>query len=246
MFGLWDSTGPRGGLGAKFQRALVSEIIGYDAVAGVKTSSRIDPAAIEKRAGPVFRTEDGGWTLSADDAQKGSDGKPVLYKRNSKGQDVGYDPASKKAVPDQGRPSVLNHGNVTPDYDYVRNSNSQIQYETRLDDRGQEVGSDPAFAADSRYHGAQQTTHLVAGGLAAPAIPAWRGGGLRAQGRRRRTHRACRSGARGRVPWPGTTWTFALVATCSPRVHPCGSFSTVPETNRRSLRSTRTRHSFAE
>ena len=34
VFGLWDSTGPRGGLGAKFQRALVSEIVGYDAVPG--------------------------------------------------------------------------------------------------------------------------------------------------------------------------------------------------------------------
>ena len=27
VFGLWDSTGPKGGLGAKFQRALVSEIV---------------------------------------------------------------------------------------------------------------------------------------------------------------------------------------------------------------------------
>jgi len=28
VFGMWDSTGPKGGLGAKFQRAMVSEIIG--------------------------------------------------------------------------------------------------------------------------------------------------------------------------------------------------------------------------
>ena len=46
VFGLWDSTGPRGGLGAKFQRALVSEIVGYGAQQGRKTSSRIDPAQI--------------------------------------------------------------------------------------------------------------------------------------------------------------------------------------------------------
>jgi len=46
VFGLWDSTGPRGGLGAKFQRALVSEISGYGAVLGVRASSRIDPAQI--------------------------------------------------------------------------------------------------------------------------------------------------------------------------------------------------------
>lgn len=160
VFGLWDSTGPRGGLGAKFQRALVSEIIGYDAVAGVKTSSRIDPAAIEKRAGPVFRTGDGGWTLSVDDAKKGSGGKPVLYKPNGKGQDVEYDPASKKDVPDQGRPSVLNHGNVTPDYDYVRNNSNQIQYETALDERGQEVRVRPRIRGGFTISRAQQTTTL--------------------------------------------------------------------------------------
>ena len=160
VFGLWDSTGPRGGLGAKFQRALVSEIIGYDAVAGVKTSSRIDSAAIEKRAGPVFRTEGGGWTLSADEAKKGAEGKPVLYKRNSKGQDVLYDPASKKDVPDQGRPSVINHGNVTPDYDYARNNNNQIQYETRMDERGQEVRVRPRILGGFTISKAAQTTTL--------------------------------------------------------------------------------------
>jgi CRISPR-associated protein Csb1 len=43
VFGVWDSTGPKGGLGAKFARALVSEIVGYNAASGVKTGSRIDP-----------------------------------------------------------------------------------------------------------------------------------------------------------------------------------------------------------
>lgn len=28
VFGMWDSTGPKGGLGAKFERAMVSEIVG--------------------------------------------------------------------------------------------------------------------------------------------------------------------------------------------------------------------------
>lgn len=32
VLGIWDSTGPKGGLGAKFARALVSEIVGIDAV----------------------------------------------------------------------------------------------------------------------------------------------------------------------------------------------------------------------
>lgn len=112
VFGLWDSAGPRGGLGAKFQRAMVSEIVGYDAVAGVKTSSRIDAAAIEKRAGPVYRTEDGGWTLDADKAVKVK-GKPALVAL-SKGKLVPFDPKSDSDVPDNGRPSKINHGNVTP------------------------------------------------------------------------------------------------------------------------------------
>ena len=93
VFGLWDSTGPRGGLGAKFQRALVSEIVGYDAVPGVKTESRIDPAQIALGAGPLYErraeTDDSpNWTL---DEQKGK-GK---FKKT-------------------GRPSEAVHGNVTP------------------------------------------------------------------------------------------------------------------------------------
>ena len=68
LFGLWDSTGPRGGLGAKFQRALVSEIVGYGAQEGHKPSSRIDPLQILKSAGPVFRTADGDWTIDKEKA----------------------------------------------------------------------------------------------------------------------------------------------------------------------------------
>ena len=95
VFGLWDSTGPRGGLGAKFQRALVSEIIGYDAVPGVKTSSRIDPAQVMRGAGPLYRRESEQqdapvWTLDEGTARLGSGRNPT------------------------GRPSEANHGNVTP------------------------------------------------------------------------------------------------------------------------------------
>lgn len=158
LFGLWDSTGPRGGLGAKFQRALVSEIVGYDAVPGVRTASRIDPAAIERSAGPVFRTEDRGWTLNPSEAKKVGE-KPVLYKRRQ-GKDVLYEVKSGKDVPDQGRPSVINHGNVTPDYDFVKNINSQIQYETRIDDRGETVRVRPRIRGGFTISKATQTTVL--------------------------------------------------------------------------------------
>ena len=92
VFGLWDSTGPRGGLGAKFQRALVSEIIGFGAVVGVKTASRIDPAQIMKGAALVYERK-----------SKESDVPPWTVAKHDGGKKL-----------KTGRPSEINHGNVTP------------------------------------------------------------------------------------------------------------------------------------
>jgi CRISPR-associated protein Csb1 len=95
LFGLWDSTGPRGGLGAKFQRALVSEFVGYGAVLGRKTASRIDPLQIMKDSAIVYAAGDNGWTLTESEAKKDSKGKAVK---------IGKD----------GKPSEINHGNIPP------------------------------------------------------------------------------------------------------------------------------------
>lgn len=119
LFGMWDSTGPKGGLGAKFERAMVSEIVGINAVRGCKTSSRLDPLAIQKDAGPLYRRPDGGFTTDPSQAldelsKEGQPtGKKILFKPNKKGQDVTHDPKDS-SFPDQGRPSEANHGNVTP------------------------------------------------------------------------------------------------------------------------------------
>lgn len=94
VFGMWDSTGPKRGLGAKFQRALVSELVGINAVTGVKTSSRIDPAQITLSAGPLYKDKEGNWTL---------DEKRAVKEKNSPAK-FGKD----------GKPSEANHGNVTP------------------------------------------------------------------------------------------------------------------------------------
>ena len=94
VLGIWDSTGPKGGLGTKFQRALVSEIIGVNVSYGTKTSSRIDPLAIRKDAAQIYETPDRGWTLSPDEAAQEKK-KPKL-----KGKD--------------GKPSEANHGNIVP------------------------------------------------------------------------------------------------------------------------------------
>lgn len=95
IFGMWDSTGPKGGLGAKFERAMVSEIIGVNATTGVRSSSRIDPLGIQKEAAVLYASKEGGWTLNEAEA-KTEKQKPVL---------LGKD----------GKPSEANHGNVTPD-----------------------------------------------------------------------------------------------------------------------------------
>jgi CRISPR-associated protein Csb1 len=140
LLGMWDSTGPKGGLGAKFERAMVSEIVGIDAQAGVKTSSRIDPLAILKDAGPLYRRGDGGYTTDPAQAidELNKEGRPtgrkVLFKPTSKGADVYHNP-SEASFPDQGRPSEANHGNVTPGIDYRQDQNRNVI----KDDRGKPI-----------------------------------------------------------------------------------------------------------
>lgn len=107
VFGLWDSTGPRGGLGAKFQRALVSEMTGYDAVAGVKTSSRIDPAQIAANVTIYEAASDIGYTPDPERAIRDKGGKPRLFDRGR----------SQKGKP--GNPSKANHSNVKPSIDDI-------------------------------------------------------------------------------------------------------------------------------
>lgn len=107
VFGMWDSTGPKGGLGAKFQRAMVSEVVGIDVEAGVKTSSRLDPAQISSNATIYQRDNSRGgldFTPDADDpmVRKDKKGFPILYNRS--GSDRGK----------PGNPSKANHSNVTP------------------------------------------------------------------------------------------------------------------------------------
>jgi len=93
LFGLWDSTGPRGGLGVKFQRAIVAELVAIDIEKGIKSSSRIDPLGIMLNAGPIYMDPKNG-SLTLDEKDEG--GRPL--KRWGK----------------EGKPSEANHGNVTP------------------------------------------------------------------------------------------------------------------------------------
>jgi len=92
LFGFWDSTGPRGGLGAKVQRAIVSEIVGYEKADGKRTSSRLDPLQIENNV-DIYEKQGGGWTFDEARAARDKNNSPVKL-----------------------RPSEINHGNITPSF----------------------------------------------------------------------------------------------------------------------------------
>lgn len=120
VFGAWNSTG-EGGLGAKFPRCVVSEIVGVGVAtepdverttgevaeipSGRRVGSRIDPLGIVsgvkvyKKAGV-----EGDWTIVASEAEQAQRGGPVLY-------------TGKKGTGKAGRASLINHGNVTPTVD---------------------------------------------------------------------------------------------------------------------------------
>jgi CRISPR-associated protein Csb1 len=101
LFGAWNSTGEGGGIGAKFPRCVVSEIIGVgvateshvdtrtgevsDRPSGQRTGSRVDPLGIRSGVA-VYKLPNGDWSMDA--------------------------PADKKAK--ALRPSEINHSNIAP------------------------------------------------------------------------------------------------------------------------------------
>jgi len=102
LFGAWHSTGQGGGLGAKFARCLISEIVGIDVpveevpanprtgelevrTTGRRTGSRMDPLGVLRKV-KVFKGEEG-WSTTQFAA--GKNAKEV-------------------------RPSEINHGNIMP------------------------------------------------------------------------------------------------------------------------------------
>jgi len=107
LFGMWDSTGPKGGLGSKFQRAYVSEIVGFDAKVGRKVGSRIDPLQIEKVTSDdrVYNSADPSEVWTDDPERSARDkGKPVHASRAGTSGEAG-------------QPSKINHGNIVPSID---------------------------------------------------------------------------------------------------------------------------------
>lgn len=116
LFGTWDSTAREGRNSAKVPRAIVSEIVGVDAVAGVRTASRIDPLGIERTAATIYRRkpspdcsyQDWAAEIGTPDGQKrlvGATEEEIEHKENGRREIFGQ----------KGRPSDINHGNILPD-----------------------------------------------------------------------------------------------------------------------------------
>lgn len=103
LFGLWDSAGPRGGLGAKYQRAIVSEIVGIHALSGVTTGGKVDHLNILKSAGTLYEREEE------------SDSLPMWTLDESLAREKDGETKTKVKIGEEGKPSEANLGGVTPD-----------------------------------------------------------------------------------------------------------------------------------
>lgn len=119
VFGVWDSTGPKGGLGSKFARALVSEIVGVSAVLGTRTQSRLDPVPISAQV-RLFATSEGpgaDWTTDPSKAAPDSKGQPLAFEGRSR--------------EGRGKPAGVNLGNIPPDFSRVSRRSAQDVAELR-------------------------------------------------------------------------------------------------------------------
>jgi CRISPR-associated protein Csb1 len=102
IFGMWDSTGPKGGAGAKFERAIVSEVVGISASLSdfhKNRGVRRDPLEASRTV-PIVKNDDGSWSIADDPKKKG-----VV------------------------RPSVVNHGSVPFESD---NAGTTISYAEQI------------------------------------------------------------------------------------------------------------------
>jgi CRISPR-associated protein Csb1 len=71
IFGMWDSTGPKGGLGPKFERAIVSEIVGIGAETGdLLRGVRKDPFEASSKV-PILKKSAFDWKVAEDPKAKG-------------------------------------------------------------------------------------------------------------------------------------------------------------------------------
>ncbi|HHH31004.1 MAG TPA: type I-U CRISPR-associated protein Cas7 [Polyangiaceae bacterium] len=100
IFGMWDSTGPKGGLGPKFERAMVSEIVGIGVEVGdLRRGVRRDPLEV-RSAVKVAKAADTSWSLATNSrgavspSEVNHSSVPFPKQRREKTDDNYYDGAT--------------------------------------------------------------------------------------------------------------------------------------------------------
>jgi len=104
LFGSWDSTGVSGGMGEKYTRCVVSEVVGINAIPATRAGTRIDPLNAASAINPkeiLKDTKDEMWTLLSK-SKKNEVKKPSELNHGS--------------VPWDGGTEKMPHGGVTVDY----------------------------------------------------------------------------------------------------------------------------------
>lgn len=154
IFGMWDSHGPRGGMGTKFPRSLASEIVGYSSVTGYRTGGRIDPMHVSAGVKVYAAEGEEEWTVDESKAKKDEKGNPKSY-----------------GV--EGKPSELGFGNVTPDFarwdvSAIRGLGQQV-----IED--EQIGAGRKMPGGVTIHHAVQTTVLSLAGLRRLRFPTGKG-----------------------------------------------------------------------
>ncbi len=157
IFGMWDSTGPKGGLGAKFERAMVSEIVGVGAVWGdLSMGVRRDPLEISSQV-KVVKLSDAGYRIA--------------------------EAEEKNAVP----PSKVNHSSVPfPEQrdkksDDNRYAGVTIEYAEQVTTLSLAALRRLAFPGATAEARAAARTALAAAGILAATLSAENGGALRSR-----------------------------------------------------------------
>lgn len=124
IFGTWDSTAGEGLDSAKIPRAVVSEIVGVDITPGVRTASRIDPLGIRAQAAKIYRlkADPKDWATILTD----ENGNERVVGASSK-DDLDTDKNGNPKRFGRGKPSDINHGNVTPGIDRFTDDRREFQ-----------------------------------------------------------------------------------------------------------------------
>ena len=103
LFGSWDSTGVSGGLGEKYTRCVVSELVGINIEKAIRAGTRIDPLNSEKNQNP-------------DAILKATEDEMLALLKKSRKKFDKPSEINHSSVPWEGGSEKMPHGGITCDY----------------------------------------------------------------------------------------------------------------------------------